>query len=115
MKLSYDIFDALLQDKMSDMVFGGDVTKHIFNHYSDKVLDNNLLNVIQTQWVEEENVIQAQWVEEGLANITGVNDKEEIIKLLISDGSIQSRDDIEMDTLFISEENPGRVAYKRRR
>lgn len=107
MLLSYDLFDSLLEAEMDDWVYGGDVTQHLFYYYNNEVLDQTLLNTIRDEW-HEEQLIDLE--EDELHDL--LDNKEDLIKYLVEETIIDSKDDIDEDSLFISTENPGRIAWK---
>lgn len=107
MLLSYDLFDSLLEAEIDDWVYGGDVTQHLFYYYNNEVLDQTLLNTIRDEW-HEEQLIDLE--EDELHDL--LDNKEDLIKYLVEETIIDSKDDIDEDSLFISTENPGRIAWK---
>lgn len=109
MLLSYDLFDDLLEAEMGDLVYGGDVTQHLFNYYDNEVLDQTLLNTIRNEWHEEQLI----GLEDDDLHAL-LDNKEDLIRYLVEEAIIDSKSNIDEDSLFISTENLGRIAWKSR-
>lgn len=107
MLLSYDLFDSLLEAEMGEWVYGGDVTQHLFEYYNNEVLDQKLLNTICDEWYEEQLI---DLEEDELHDL--LDNKEDLIQYLVEEMVVGYKVDIDEDSLFISTENPGRIAWK---
>ena len=118
MKIAYELFDQLIEAQMEDLVFGGDVTAHIYRYYSGEVDKIRPVEVLDEQLLDE---VVNGWVEVSIEyNFDSCDDRDDlldspadVVQYLVDEQYIQQPENIVPGSLFISDENPGRIAWKR--